>query len=84
MAFVHDDSCECVTSNLDLFWVPPTQTSVEFGTLVDYHPITNVADGGPIEFGIPGSGMDYLNLANTVMYVRAKITQRNGNSLGTR
>jgi len=82
MAFVHDDSCECVTSNLDLFSVPPTQTSVEFGTLVDYHPITNVADGGPIEFDIPGSGMDYLDLANTMLYVRAKITQRNGNDLG--
>ena len=81
MAFVHDDSCECVTSNLDLFSVPPTQTSVEFGTLVDYHPITNVADGGPIEFDIPGSGMDYLDLANTMLYVRAKVTQSNGNDL---
>jgi len=29
MAFAHDMSCECTKSELDLFSVPPTQTSME-------------------------------------------------------
>ena len=31
MAFVHEQSRECLKSELDLFSVPPTQTSVENG-----------------------------------------------------
>ena len=29
MAFIHEGSCECTKSELDLFSVPPTQTSIE-------------------------------------------------------
>ena len=81
MAFVHADSCECVSSTLDLFSVPPTQTSVEHGIYVDYYPLTNVTDGTPIEFDIPVNGQDYLDLSNSFIYVRAKITLPNGNPL---
>ena len=35
---------------LDLFSVPPAQTSMEQGSWVEYHPLTAVRDGGPIEF----------------------------------
>jgi len=77
MAFLHADSCECVTTNLDLFSVPPTQTSVEHGVYVDYHPLTNVTDGSPIEFDLPASVTDYLDLAN----VKVKVTQRDGTNL---
>jgi len=31
MAFVSNQSCECLKFELDLFSVPPTQTSVENG-----------------------------------------------------
>ena len=50
MAFAHDMSCECTKSELDLFSVPPTQTSMEHGSWVEYHPVTTVTDGSPIEF----------------------------------
>jgi len=81
MAFVNDDSCECVTSSLDLFSVPPTQTAVEVGNYVDYHPITNVTDGSPIEFDIPASGTDYIDLSKSMLYVKAKVVQQNGHNL---
>jgi len=35
MAFVHEQSYECTKSELDLFSVPPTQTSMEHGTTLD-------------------------------------------------
>ena len=40
-----------------------------------------VRDGGPIEFEISGSGEDYIDFANSVLYVKAKITANNGGNL---
>jgi len=81
MAFVHEQSCECTKSQLDLFSVPPTQTSMESGLWVEYHPITSVTDGSPIEFDISGTGEEYIDLANSMLYVKAKITRPNGTDL---
>ena len=50
MAFVHDQSCECAKTELDVFSVPPTQTSIEYGNYVEYHPLSSITDSGPIEF----------------------------------
>jgi hypothetical protein len=77
MAFIHPHSCECAKSELDLFTVPPTQTSIESGGWVEYNPISSIADGVPIEFVVGGSGQDYIDLANTQLYVRAEIVQAN-------
>ena len=77
MAFVHEQSRECLKSELDLFSVPPTQTSVENGNWIEYHPLTSVGDDSPIEFEINGNGEDYIDLANTMLYVPAKITRMN-------
>ena len=81
MAFAHDMSCECTKSELDLFSVPPTQTSMEHGSWVEYHPLTTVNDGSPIEFDINGTGEDYIDFANTMLYVRARITRQDGTNL---
>ena len=62
MAFVHEDSCECLKSELELFSVPSTQTSVETGNWIYC---------SPIEFDISGNGEDYIDLANTMLYVQA-------------
>ena len=62
MAFVHEQSCECKKLELDLFSVPPTQTSMEQGSWIEYHPLTTVADGSPIEFHVGASGEDYIDL----------------------
>ena len=81
MAFVHPHSCECAKSELDLFTVPPTQTSIESGSWVEYNPISSIADGVPIEFVVGGSGQDYIDLANTQLYVRAEIVQANNTAI---
>ena len=81
MAFVHQDSCECVKSELDLFNVPPTQTSIEQGQWVEFRPISQFSDGGPIEFHIAGSGSDYLDLCQSQLYVKAKVTKQDGSNL---
>ncbi|GFW79463.1 uncharacterized protein F54H12.2 [Trichonephila clavipes] len=78
MAFLLKDSLECAKSELNLFALPPTQTVIERGQWVQFHPIANVSDGGPIEFVISGSGEEYLDLSQTQLYVRAKILRNDG------
>jgi len=77
MAFVHEQ-CEPM-SQVGAGSVPPTQTSVENGDWIEYHALTSVGDNSPIEFEINGNGEDYyIDLANSMLYVRAKITRMNG------
>ena len=40
MAFVSDFSCERVKTELDIFAVPPTQTSIQQAECVEYQPLT--------------------------------------------
>ena len=81
MAFVHRQSCEGVKSELDLFTVPPTQNCIVASHVVEHQPTASLDSGGPIEFSIPGSGDDYIDLANTTLHVQVKVTQPNGADL---
>ena len=81
MAFVHHESQECTKSELDLFTIPATQTSITKGQWIEYHPLTNITDSGPIEFNVSGTGDEYLDLAKTQLFVKAKITKANGTAL---
>jgi hypothetical protein len=81
MAFIHEGSCECTKSELDLFSVPPTQTSIESGLFVEYRPISSLTDGAPIEFEIVSSGDDYIDFANSYLHVKVKIQRANGTAL---
>ena len=81
MAFVHEQSCECTKSELDLFSVPPTQRSMENGNWIEYHPLTTVSDGSPIEFDVSGTGEEYIDFANTMLYVKVKVMANEGTNL---
>jgi hypothetical protein len=80
MNFVHSRSQECTKSELDLFSVPPTQTSLEKGHWVEHQPVSSVADAGPITFTVPGTE-DYVDLSKTILVVRAKVTKADGADL---
>lgn len=73
MSFLHNHSCECVKSELDLFALPSTQTSIEKGQWIHYKPISSLTDDGPIDFQVPGNGDDYIDLSHTLIHIKAKI-----------
>ena len=73
MALVHPNSCECTKSELDLFEVPPTQTSVAYGYWEQKGLTSALTDQGPYEFAVIGAGNDYIDLANTYPFVEAQI-----------
>lgn len=73
MSFLHTHSNECLKSELDLFSLPPTQTSIESSQWIYYKPVTSLADDAPIEFVIPGHGEDYLDLTHTMLSLRIRV-----------
>ena len=76
----HPNSCECTKTELDLFSIPPTQTSIDNGYWVDVHPAVSMTEEGPIEFSIAG-GDHYMDLSNLQLYVKAKIKKNDGTNL---
>ena len=50
MTLLHNMSDECIKSELDLFSLPMTQTSIEKSTYIEIPPLSALTDGGPIEF----------------------------------
>ena len=84
MAFVHDSSCECTKSELDLFNVPATQTAIESSQWVEHRPLTSLSDSAPIEFVITGSGEEYVDLSETYLQVTAQVTKPDGSDLATK
>ena len=81
MARQHDRSCDCTSSALDLFAIPPTQTAIDHGYWTDTHPVATLTDRSPIEFNIAGDGENYIDLANTFLYLKASIRNPDGSTL---
>ena len=81
MAFINKFSCECSKSETDLFSVPPTQTSILKGQWIQYNPLTNIVDSDSIEFNVTGSSAHYLDLAHSMINVKAKIVNEDGTDL---
>ena len=81
MAFLLKESPVCVKSELDLFALPPSQIVIQKGNYYEYFPLTNVNDGGPVEFHIAGSAEDYIDLSQTYIHVKARIVKSDGQFL---
>nr|XP_012217170.1 PREDICTED: uncharacterized protein LOC105669005 [Linepithema humile] len=71
--------CECLKSELDLFSLSPTQTSIENSQWIQYKPVSTLTDDTSIEFVVPGHGEEYLDLAHTMMCVNVSTIGINGN-----
>src|SRR5437870_5340067 len=81
MAFIHPMSCQSIKSELDLFTLPVTQVSIERSKFIEYRPIASFKKGSALEFLIPGDGDDYLDLSDTLLYIKAKVTKADGKDL---
>ena len=74
-------SKECLKTELDLFRAPMTQTSIEHSYYIEVPPLTALTETSPIEFHVAASNDDYLDLNNTYLFSRVKITRANGANL---
>ena len=72
---------ECKHSALCIFDKPAVQTDIQRNNVVDYYPISSITGGGPIEFHIPGNSEEYIDLNDTKLYLKLKVTQADGSNI---
>ena len=80
MKLLHQNSAQCIRSELDIFSLPPTQTAIEHGQWVEYNPVSTFSSSAPIEFIVSGSGEEYIDLQNTLIEIKASVKTLNGES----
>jgi hypothetical protein len=72
---------EGLVSELALFDLPATQTSVSDVYYEEIRPLSQVSSDGPFEFRISGqNSMDYLDLKNSQIYVKLKVVKASDGS----
>lgn len=77
MSFLHKDSCLGVLSQLDIFAVPTSETSLDRSNWIEYKPISSLTDDGAIEFVISGTTSEYIDLSETLLYIKCQIVKNN-------
>ena len=78
MSLINHCSQECTKGELDIFLLPETQCSVESADYVYYKPISSLENNSPIEFLIPASGDEYIDVGDTFLHVVASIRKSDG------
>lgn len=73
MSYLHIESDECLKEEISIFTTPPTQTTIENSQWISYKPISSLTDDSPIEFVIPGTGDEYIDLTHTLLSLKVKI-----------
>lgn len=81
MALINAESCQCSKSETSIFTVPPTQSDILGSQYLEFKPQNTLSSTGPLEFTIPGQSDSYLDLSQTQLHVKAKITQADGTDL---
>ena len=71
---------ECRHSGLDVFSVGALHTAIEDTDYVECRSLAALNSDGPVEFSVPG-GTPYLDLANTYLRVKAKVTNADGTAV---
>lgn len=63
------NSDECMKSELDLFNVPPTNSSIDSSIWSEVSPMASLEGSGPIEFNVVGNGEEYIDISKTNLYL---------------
>lgn len=69
---------KCANTATLIFDKPGVVSNIQRSYVVDYHPLNTLSSGGPIEFIIPGSSEDYIDVGSTNLYVRFKVLHEDG------
>jgi hypothetical protein len=63
MALINKFSSPSIRSQVDLFSMPPTDTTVQSSFYAEYKPLVNIQDNdSKIEFRVIGNSEQYLDL----------------------
>jgi len=68
-------------TELKIFDDHPPQVVVEAGYFEDIHPQTSMDDSINLEFSVPASNVDYLDLNDTLLSLQVKVVKSDGTAL---
>lgn len=80
MSLIHADTAEVMKSELELFSIFPTQTSIEETRYAHYYPTTSLDRGGPITFNIPPTEREYIDPRKVFLYMKIRILDESGDA----
>ena len=75
-----DGACFCSKAELELFSTPPVNVSMERGDFAIHRTLASLTDTSPLEFFVPGSPEEYVDLGRTRLYVKLKIVKLDGSN----
>jgi hypothetical protein len=78
MALLDSQSSECLKSELDLFAVASTQTSIEQVRYKEYYPVSLTTSNAPLEFFVSSSDEEYLDLHQSYLSLSVSILDADG------
>ena len=79
---MNETDCPYTKSELSLFDARPMQMVMDRAHWVDVHPLNNVKNSdGPIQFNISGSPDEYIDLNDTLLYLRCKLVKADGTNV---
>ena len=82
MSLVDEKSCQCTLTPMEWFDVLPTQTAVEKSDWTEYTPVSPITETGAVEFYIPPSTSEYIDLKNTYLHSEIRIVKSDGSLCG--
>jgi hypothetical protein len=81
MTTTEGSPCYCSKSELEIFDTLPMNVSMERGDYVAFRPLATISASSPLEFTVPASHSDYVDLGRTKLLVRLKVTKPDGSAL---
>ena len=75
------DAEQTYSSRLALFQKPPVETSIEEIQYIEFGPRNGISEGSIIEFVIPGTSAEYIDLKRTRLKVKARILMSDGTAI---
>ena len=71
---------EAIPNSLDLFEKNAVQSAIVDGRWVEIRPVNSIEETAPIDFRIDGSSEDFIDLSETYIKAKIRITNANGNA----
>lgn len=72
--------CYCSKAELELFDTPPINVAMERGDYITYRTLATITETSPLEFNVPGSPEEYLDLGRTRLQLQLKIVKADGSA----
>ena len=73
MAYRVESSTDTHPDELNIFLTPPTESVYDKVQWIEHRPVGQLKEGSPIEFVIPGSGSQYIDLKQSLLHIKVKI-----------